>query len=105
MFDIKTLSEENIKITEDFIVNNACKPDYPNLCFSDLYNAQEAYNEIIKLDPTSYVYFGSNAFGMTSYGFYKTLKNDIYIIQAYCNVIECYYDPKNVLEKIEKPLS
>lgn len=95
------LSEENIKLVENFINNNNCDNLYPNLSFNDVENAKLCYQEIKNLPITSYILFGSNAFGMTSYGFYKTKDDKIYIIEAYINKISKYYNPNNCYFLVE----
>ncbi len=89
------LSEENIELAEKFIVNNPCKKGYPCLSISDTAYAVICYQDIKDSLPTSYILFGSNAYGCTSYGFYKTKNNKIYIIEAYINNIVSYYDTEN----------
>lgn len=89
------LSNENIELAEEFIKTNKCNTLSPCLSISDVANAIIEYSNIINLPPTSYIYIGSNSYGMTSYGFYKTRNNNIYIIEAFINNINTYYDPKN----------
>lgn len=88
------LSDKNIELVEKFIVDNPCKKGYPCLSVSDTAYSVICYQEILNALPTSYMLFGSNAYGCTSYGFYKTKNNKIYIIEAFVNNISCYYDPQ-----------
>ena len=95
MTEHRILSDANIELSEKYIFDNKCNKGYPVLSICDEANAVIGYSEIKELPPTSYVYFGSNAYGMTSYGFYKTRDNKIYIIEAFCNNITTYYSPEN----------
>lgn len=95
------LSDKNIELVEKFIVENSCKKGYPNLSINDTAYAVICYQDILNALPTDYILFGSNAFGMTSYGFYKTKDDKIYIIEAYINKISKYYNPNNCYFLVE----
>jgi hypothetical protein len=88
------LSDSNIELVENFISCNSVKSYTPGLSVSDVSNGQTCYQQILSSPPTSYMQFGSNSFGMTSYGLYKTRSNKIYVIEAFCNNITCYYTPE-----------
>jgi hypothetical protein len=88
------LSDSNIELVENFISCNQLKTYTPGISVLDVSNGQTCYQEILASPPTSYMQFGSNAFGMTSYGLYKTRSNQIYVIEAFCNNISCYYTPE-----------
>ena len=91
------LSEENINLVEEFISSQEPSGSMPNISETD---REQTINDwkMINLPETlctSYLQFASNANGMISYGFYKTMKNEIYIIEAYCSVIRKYYNIDN----------
>lgn len=88
------LTEENIILVEEFIGSHEPCVSMPNISETD---REQTINDwkIINLPETlctTYLQFASNANGMISYGFYKTKKNEIYIIEAYCSVIRKYYN-------------
>jgi hypothetical protein len=97
------LSESNIELAERFILENEVKTVNAALSIVDIENGKICYEEIKKMEPTSYMLFGSNAYGMTSYGFYKARNEQIYIIEAFCNNIIGYYDPKTYGFMADKP--
>lgn len=88
------LSSSNIELAEKFIVENTIKSTPSALSNNDIEYGKECFGEIQTLEPTSYMLFGSNAYGYTSYGFYKAKNNNIYVIEAFCNDIVSYYDPQ-----------
>jgi len=87
------LSESNINILEEFI--NLNKPNEMLPAISECYREQAIQDwKIINDDNTpntTYLQFASAAYGMVSYGFYKTKSGCIYMITAYCNEITAYY--------------
>jgi hypothetical protein len=105
----RQLSEENIEIVEEFIRNN--KPANYVLQISE-WDREQAVSDWITINdsetPTStYLQFGSDGGGMTSYGYYKAKNNDIYIINAFLNTISCYYKVDSswyVLNNIENKI-
>lgn len=86
------LSESNIELVECFIKNNEHNTICPYLSYNDIEGAQYFYDQIKQMPVTSYTLFASNANGYTSYGFYKSKENKIYIIEAFINNILSYYD-------------
>jgi hypothetical protein len=91
---MSVLSERNIELAEKFILENSVKIIGASLSICDIENGKICFEQIKNMPPTSYTLFGSNAYGMTSYGFYKAKNEQIYIIEAFCNNINAYYDPK-----------
>ena len=91
------LSEENINLVEEFISAQEPSDSMPNISETDREQTINDWKTINLPETlcTSYLQFASNANGMISYGFYKTMKNDIYIIEAYCSVIRKYYNIDN----------
>ncbi len=85
------LSDNNIERIENLLKGKG-RSLYPSLSNRDLLPAKEAFAKIQDLPLHSYIVFGSNAGGMTSYGFYKSTSNKIYIIEAFCNELTTYYD-------------
>ncbi len=102
MIEIK-LSEQFIEMAENAILSDKLIDENNDLtpCISLQYydDAEEGWNWINRDDisVTSYLLFASNAYGCTSYGFYKAKSGKIYIIQAYVNDIEHVFIPsKNI---------
>jgi hypothetical protein len=91
------LSEENIELVESFIQNNKANIGYPSLSYIGQEEAIYYLQEISKEETpvTSYYLFASNAFGMTSYGYYKSKEGQIYIIEAFIQGILGYYNVDN----------
>ncbi len=89
------LSDSNIELAENFISCNPVKTHGLGLSISDMEYGIECYKKILSLLPTTYILFGSNAYGMTSYGLYKSRSNQIYVIEAFCNNIVGYYNPES----------
>ena len=91
------LSEENINLVEEFISAQEPSDSMPNISETDREQTINDWKTINLPETlcTSYLQFASNANGMISYGFYKTMKNEIYIIEAYCSVIRKYYNIDN----------
>ena len=88
------LSEKNITLVEEFIKNNKPSLDIPSLSEVDRACSILEWENISKpaCPKTSYFQFASNAFGYTSFGFYKSKHNKIYIVEAYLNKITAYYE-------------
>ena len=76
------LSEENINLVEEFISSQEPSGSMPNISETDREQTINDWKTINLPETlcTSYLQFASNANGMISYGFYKTMKNEIYII-------------------------
>ena len=91
------LSEENINLVEEFISSQEPSGSMPNISETDREQTINDWKTINLPETlcTSYLQFASNANGMISYGFYKTMKNEIYIIEAYCSIIRKYYNIDN----------
>ena len=86
------LSQSEIDTTENFIVTYSPCKYMPMLSEWD---RESAISEFTKIsDPetphTSYLIFGSDGGGFTSYGYYKTRDSKIYIITAFMNNITNY---------------
>ena len=84
------LSEENIEYLEEFIKLHNPLPETPCPSDSDMAKAKRMWDKISNCETpiTSYYQFGSNSFGMISYGFYKSRSNKIYMIVAYINEVQ-----------------
>jgi hypothetical protein len=90
----RILSESNINYVEQFIEINKCSDNLTGI--SEYYREQtikdwETINDK-NTQCTTYLQFADNSYGMISYGFYKTKKEEIYIISAYCNKLTNYYN-------------
>lgn len=87
------LSENNIIILEQFIQENKVNEILPAI--SEYYREQaiEDWKTINdpNTPPTTYLQFADSAYGMVSYGFYKTKSGSIYMITAYCNEISAHF--------------
>jgi hypothetical protein len=90
----RELSEENIEMIEDFISYNPPSLYLPNPSISDQENAINDWKQINEPDVpvTSYLQFGSDGYGMTSYGFYKSRSEKIYLVVAFMNNISSYHN-------------
>lgn len=87
------LSETNINILEDFIQRNQPSSILPAI--SECYREQaiedwKTINDNETL-PTTYLHFANSAYGMTSYGFYKTRDGQIFLINAFCGELVAYF--------------
>jgi len=87
------LSETNINILEDFIQHNNPHEILPAI--SECYREQaiqdwKTINNPETL-PTTYLQFADSAYGMTSYGFYKTREGLIFLVTAFCGELSAYY--------------
>lgn len=91
---MSALSEKNIELAEKFILENSAKTIGAALSICDIEYGKMCIKDIKNMPPTSYVLFGSNAFGYSSYGFYKAKNEQIYVIEAFCNDIVAHYDPQ-----------
>ena len=99
---MSSLSEQNITMVENFIASNkptnSIRPSE-----SDRYSAIEQWKKIS--DPntpnTFYSQFGSNAFGMTSYGFYKSKTGELYVITAFINNVTSYFKVDNTWDFLQ----
>ena len=97
------LTQRNIELAEDAICSDILQTIDNNHILSiscrDYELAQLGYKEIIK-DTTpnmSYFIFGGNAFGMQSYGLYKSREGKIYIIDSFMENIQRVFIPdKNI---------
>jgi hypothetical protein len=88
------LSDSNIELIENFISSNQLATNTLGISISDFAYGQICYQKMLSSPTTSYIQFSSNTFDMTSYGLYKTIYNEIYVIEAFCNNITCYYTPE-----------
>ncbi len=81
------LSNTNIENVEEYIKNNKLGDEIPAI--SEYMKPDAAkYWKQIEVAPSTYYYkFAEAAYGMTSYGFYKSREGKIYIINAYINSI------------------
>ena len=88
------LSKKNIELTEIWISNHKPSNILPAMSETDRECAIESWKIINDTNTpvTNYLQFGSNACGMNSYGFYKSINGNIYIISAYCNSITAYHN-------------
>ena len=88
-----TLSHENIEIVENFI-NTHSAGKLPHLSECDRPAAISEYKKITDQTTiaTSYYKFGSDANGYTSYGYYKSKDDKIYIISAFMGNVTAYYN-------------
>ena len=89
------LSEEYIKIAEEYIVSNNTSTEYNFISHQISLNDYECLREkwiLIQDDKiNSYHQFASNGYGMQSFGFYKANNGKIYIIDAFMNDIRKIY--------------
>lgn len=90
------LSEANTELVENFIATNTpYSSDYlPNI---NNYYREDAikYWKMINdpnIKPTTYLPFADNAGGFTNYGFYKSKKGEIFLIDTYCNKLTAHYN-------------
>jgi hypothetical protein len=83
------LDENKINLLELFIHNNL-PVLLPLISYSDIKNAKKYYNLINLDEPTSYYIFASS--GYTTYGYYKSKNNIIYVITIYFQDINAYSD-------------
>jgi hypothetical protein len=102
-FEFNKLSQKNIELAEKAICSDKLQSIENNnllsISFRDYYFAELGYKEIIKdtTPNTSYFLFGGNAYGMRSYGLYKSLQGKIYIIDSYMESIQRVFIPnKNI---------
>lgn len=90
------LSQENIELIENFIATNEQHSSDFLPAISEKYReyAIESWNYIndIQTSPTSYIQFAEGAYGMSSYGFYKSKNERVFLINAFCNQPISYYD-------------
>lgn len=87
------LSETNINILEHYIQVNQPSEILPAI--SECYREQaiedwKTINDPETL-PTTYLQFADSAYGMTSYGFYKTKEGLIFLVTAFCGELSAYY--------------
>jgi len=98
----QNLSESYIQITENFIRNNEPRSGYPAISYANLEVAAEYWEKINNLPVESYLQFGEASLGMVSYGYYKAHNEQIYIINAFCNEINSYYNVTQEFIKLLK---
>jgi hypothetical protein len=93
------LSQELIDQAENAISSNLLVPKdsefLPSISYKDYDSAVESWNIIRSAEPNTYIQFASNAAGMTSYGFYKATNGQIYVVEAFVQVINRVYYPTN----------
>lgn len=102
MIEIK-LSEKFIELSEEAILSDKLVDEdtflKPCISYKDYDSVEDGWNWINQEDVlvTSYTLVASNAYGYTSYGFYKAKSGKIYMIQAYLNDIQHIFVPsKNI---------
>jgi hypothetical protein len=90
---MKVLDLNTIDLIEQFIKNNKPLLDYPCLSLRDYASTRSEYFNIINnITPVySLIPFASNAYGFTTYNFYKNSNQDIFIIVIYIDEIQSYY--------------
>lgn len=102
-------SEEMINITEAAIMSDKLvSKDYDNLpaiSCSDYDTAETGWKTINNSDKNYYLQFASNAGGFTSYGFYKANNGEIYIIEAWVNMITKVYIPSKKWDCLKNIIS
>lgn len=101
--EFNKLSQENINIVENAIISDKLQSIENNynlsISFRDYDFAKIGYKEFIKqtTPKTSYFIFGGNAYGMQSYGLYKSKDGNIYIIDSFLGEIKRVFIPnKNI---------
>jgi hypothetical protein len=95
MTNLNKLSDANIERAENFINNNQPREGCPSISICDAENAKELFNDFKNEPITSYSLFGSNAYGMSSYGFYKTKDERVFILEAFINNLTGYCEIDN----------
>lgn len=88
----KILSYDNIAKLENYIATHKPRVSPPTPSLKDKQTAIECWKKITASEtpPTTYFQFGSNGWGTTSYGFYKTYAGQIITVVAYVNEIQTY---------------
>ena len=88
------LSNKNIELLERFIETHSPSETMPSLPETYRESAIIEWEEISDPHtvPTSYYIFASASNGMTSFGFYKSKNNKIYIVKSFCNELTDYYN-------------
>jgi len=90
------LSQSNIELLENFITTNepyssdllpAISECYRDDAIKDWKTINEPNTPV-----SSYLQFASAGAGMTSYGFYKTKDGRIFLVSAWCNNLNSYYN-------------
>lgn len=103
-----TLSQQNIDLVENFLKTekflNQNRDIVPSISYKHYDLAEEYYNEITQpnVPINTYYLFASNAYGYTSYGFYKASNKKIYIIEAFMNEITNVYIPSSKFHCLKK---
>jgi len=102
------LSQHNIDLVENWLLSdkflNQNNHIVPSISYNDYDLAEEYYKEIRQPDIpiNSYYLFASNAYGYTSYGFYKASNGKIYIVEAFMNEIKNVYIPSSNIDCLKK---
>jgi len=96
-----TLSEEYIIAAEEAILSDKLIPKdslvVPSISCQYYNDAETEWNFIKNSEKNSYRQFASNAYGMSSFGFYKANNGQIYIIEAWINeIVKVYIPSKNI---------
>ena len=76
-------------MTEQFI-KNASITRSPNLSIRDYQSAIDKYKDMQNAELETYIIFGTDAGGLTTYGYYKSTQNIIYIIEKYIIIFRAY---------------
>ena len=100
------LDEELITKVEEAIQSDMlCSEN--EICISCRYyqDAAETWKLIKNSEKNSYKYFASEGNGMTSYGFYKANNGEIYIIEAWVNMITKVYIPSKKWDCLKNIIS
>lgn len=87
------LSDTTINILEQYIQENQPSEILPAISECHREQAITDWNTINAQEtlPTTYLHFANSAYGMTSYGFYKTRDGRIFLVNAFCGEITAYY--------------
>lgn len=99
----RNLSQHNINRVEDAIKSSKLQPIEKNFNLSISYQyydlASTSYKEMLKQEThvTNYCQFAANGMGYQSYGFYKSIDGNIYIVDTFLEEINNIYIPdKNI---------
>ena len=89
----ETLTQEEIKLYDDFISKNIPQPSktcgMPN---SARREGREVYNQIKNATEPQLYILHSEAMGLSSYSLYRSSNNKMYILYTYNNIPQLYYN-------------
>ena len=90
---MKIIDLNTIDIIDKFIKDNKPLEIYPSFSINDILSKRIQYNNIINESTpiNSLITFATNAYGFTSYCFYKNSLKEIFIIVIYIDEIKSYY--------------